>query len=237
MKCFNDLRALRKEVEAKDPSLVKLSEFGVHIVSENNFPTAAGLASSAAGFAALVRAVADLYKLPQSPSELSKIARKGSGSACRSLFGGFAAWEMGNEVDGSDSRAIEIAPKEFWPGIKAAILVVSASKKDTSSTSGMQNTVATSPLFQYRIKEVVPKRYEEMKSAILSKDFETFGNLTMQDSNQFHAVCLDSTPPIFYMNDTSRSIIRIVDEINKISNKTIAAYTYDAGPNAVIYYE
>jgi len=75
-------------MQVADPTLPKLSEYFVHVVSENNFPAAAGLASSAAGFAALVRAIADLYQLPQGPGELSKIARQGSGSACRSLFAG-----------------------------------------------------------------------------------------------------------------------------------------------------
>ncbi|KAM9902725.1 hypothetical protein OXX69_008197 [Metschnikowia pulcherrima] len=206
--CLKDLRKLRKALEDADSSLPKFSEWGVHIVSENNFPTAAGLASSAAGFAALVVAIAKLYELPQSMSEISKIARKGSGSACRSLFGGYVAWEMGEAADGEDSKAVEVAPLDHWPSMKAAILVVSDDKKDTPSTTGMQTTVATSDLFQYRIKEVVPRRFEEMKKSIVERDFETFGDLTMKDSNSFHA-----------------------------EGKIIAAYTFDAGPNAVIYYE
>lgn len=235
--CLKDLRKLRQELEASDSSLPKLSQWGLHIVSENNFPTAAGLASSAAGFAALVVAIAKLYKLPQLMSEISKIARKGSGSACRSLFGGYVAWEMGDLENGEDSKAVEIAPLEHWPSMKAAILVVSDDKKDTPSTTGMQSTVATSDLFQHRITEVVPKRFEEMKKAILAKDFETFGELTMKDSNSFHAVCLDSYPPIFYLNDTSKKIIKLIHKLNEQEGKIVAAYTFDAGPNAVIYYE
>ncbi|CAK7899925.1 diphosphomevalonate decarboxylase [[Candida] anglica] len=235
--CLADLKKLRKELEDSDASLPKLSTFGLHIVSENNFPTAAGLASSAAGFAALVVAIAKLYKLPQDMSELSKIARKGSGSACRSLFGGYVAWEMGDLTDGEDSKAVEVAPLGHWPGMKAAILVVSDDKKDTPSTSGMQLTVATSDLFQHRIKEVVPARFIEMKKSIAEKDFPLFAELTMKDSNSFHAVCLDSYPPIFYLNDTSKKIIKLVHKLNELEGKIIAAYTFDAGPNAVIYYE
>lgn len=235
--CLKDLRKLRKELEDSDSSLPKLSEWGLHIVSENNFPTAAGLASSAAGFAALVVAIAKLYKLPELMSELSKIARKGSGSACRSLFGGYVAWEMGSLENGEDSKAVEVAPLEHWPSMKAAILVVSDDKKDTPSTTGMQSTVATSDLFQHRILEVVPSRFEEMKKTIRDKDFEKFGELTMRDSNSFHAVCLDSFPPIFYLNDTSKKIIKLVHKLNEQEGKIIAAYTFDAGPNAVIYYE
>lgn len=235
--CIHDLKKLRKQMEDADLSLPKFSEWGLHIVSENNFPTAAGLASSAAGFAALVVAVAKLYKLPQLMSEISKIARKGSGSACRSLFGGYVAWEMGTSADGEDSKAVEVAPLDHWPTMKAAILVVSDDKKDTPSTTGMQSTVATSDLFEWRIKEVVPKRYKEMQTAILARDFQTFGDLTMKDSNSFHAVCLDSLPPIFYLNDTSKKIIKLVNMLNEREGKIIAAYTFDAGPNAVIYYE
>lgn len=206
-------------------------------MSENNFPTAAGLASSAAGFAALVVAIAKLFKLPQDMSEISKIARKGSGSACRSLFGGYVAWEMGENKDGLDSKAVEVAPLDHWPTMKAAILVVSDDKKDTPSTSGMQTTVATSDLFEHRIKNVVPARFEEMKKSILDRNFEVFGKLTMQDSNLFHAVCLDSYPPIFYLTDTSKKIIKLVHQLNESVGQIIAAYTFDAGPNAVIYYE
>lgn len=232
--CLADLRKLRASIE-QSPDTPKLSQMKLHIVSENNFPTAAGLASSAAGFAALVSAIAKLYELPQDMSELSKIARKGSGSACRSLFGGFVAWEMGTLPDGQDSKAVEIAPLEHWPSLRAVILVVSDDKKDTPSTTGMQSTVATSDLFAHRIAEVVPQRFEAMKKAILDKDFPKFAELTMKDSNSFHAVCLDSYPPIFYLNDTSKKIIKMVEAINQ--QEVVAAYTFDAGPNAVIYYD
>lgn len=235
---FRELRALRKKVEEKEgASSTPLSEMKLRIVSENNFPTAAGLASSAAGFAALVKAVATLYKLPQNDEELSILARQGSGSACRSLFGGYVAWQMGEKADGSDSKAVQIAPVSHWPEMQAAILVVNAAKKDTASTQGMQVTVNTSDLFCERVNNVVPRRFEEMKKSILDRDFEKFAELTMKDSNQFHAVCLDSYPPVFYLNDVSRCIIRIVEQINIEAGKAVAAYTYDAGPNAVIYYQ
>jgi diphosphomevalonate decarboxylase len=234
--CFRELRALRKEMEDADPSLPKLSSQPLKIVSENNFPTAAGLASSAAGFAALVRAIANLYALPASPTELSRIARQGSGSACRSLFGGYVGWEQGAAADGSDSVAFQVAPASHWPDMRALILVVSAAKKGVSSTTGMQTTVATSTLFQSRARETVPRRMEEMIKAVQERDFETFGRVTMMDSNSFHATCLDTYPPIFYLNDVSRAAIKAVEAINKAAGKIIAAYTFDAGPNAVVYY-
>ncbi|KAF2759440.1 diphosphomevalonate decarboxylase [Pseudovirgaria hyperparasitica] len=234
--CFRELRALRKDLESKDSSLPPLSSYPLKIVSENNFPTAAGLASSAAGFAALVRAIANLYELPSNPTDLSRIARQGSGSACRSLFGGYAAWEMGTKDDGSDSVAYEVAPASHWPEMRACILVVSAEKKGVSSTTGMQTTVATSTLFAERARDTVPKRMKEMTEAIQKKDFEAFARLTMKDSNSFHATCLDTEPPIFYLNDVSRAAITAVNAINQAAGKIIAAYTFDAGPNAVVYY-
>jgi diphosphomevalonate decarboxylase len=211
----------------------------VHICSYNNFPTAAGLASSASGFAALVSSLAALYRLPCTPSELSLIARQGSGSACRSLFGGFVAWEMGSLPDGTDSLAVQLAPKSHWPDIHALICVVSDAKKGTSSTSGMQRTVETSPLLHHRAAHVVPQRMRDISDAILKRDFDAFARITMADSNQFHAVALDTDPPIFYMNDVSRAIVAIVNEYNRLALASTgarrAACTFDAGPNAVIY--
>ncbi|KAG5978120.1 hypothetical protein E4U55_006392 [Claviceps digitariae] len=234
--CFRELRARRAALEASNPALPKLSAMPLKLVSENNFPTAAGLASSAAGFAALVQAIANLYELPDSPSELSLIARQGSGSACRSLFGGYVAWRMGDKEDGSDSMADLVAPASHWPNMRALILVASAAKKGVSSTSGMQQTVATSGLFQQRITQVVPANMKTMEEAVQAKDFAKFAEVTMRESNSFHACCADTYPPIFYMNDVSRAAIRAVESINAEAGKTIAAYTFDAGPNCVVYY-
>ncbi|KAJ9120601.1 hypothetical protein QFC22_002530 [Naganishia vaughanmartiniae] len=237
--CLAALRQWRREVEDKDSAAPKMSEWPLRIASYNNFPTAAGLASSASGLAALVYSISQLYQLPQTPSQLSLIARQGSGSACRSLFGGFVAWEMGERDDGADSLAVQVADRDHWPEIHALICVVSDAKKGTSSTSGMQKTVATSTLLQHRIKHVVPPRMTEISRAITAKDFTTFARLTMADSNSFHAVCLDTSPPIFYLNDVSRAIISVIEELNRAALASgaglVAAYTFDAGPNAVIY--
>ncbi|KAI7886526.1 diphosphomevalonate decarboxylase [Lichtheimia hyalospora FSU 10163] len=234
--CFRETRALRAKMEQANASLEPLSSYKLHVCSENNFPTAAGLASSASGLAALVYTLAQLFELDISTSELTRIARQGSGSACRSLFGGFVAWQMGQEADGSDSLAYQVAPESHWPELEALICVVSDAKKGTSSTTGMQNTIETSPLMAERLR-CVPGRMEAMKKAIQERDFQSFAELTMRDSNQFHAVCLDTYPPISYQTDTSRAIMALIHEYNKSSpdGKLKAAYTYDAGPNAVIY--
>lgn len=234
--CFESLRALRRTIESKCNN-EKLADKPLLIRTENNFPTAAGLASSAAGFAALVYAVAGLFELNCSAEELSAIARQGSGSACRSLMGGFVAWNMGTDVEPHTSCAEQIAEKRHWPEIRALICVVSGKKKDVPSTAGMQLTVKESSLFPTRAEHIVKERMHEMHDAIKQRNFAKFAEVTMRDSNQFHAVCLDTWPPIFYLNDTSRAIIRLVERLNSVKGTTIAAYTFDAGPNAVIYFE
>jgi diphosphomevalonate decarboxylase len=102
----------------------------------------------------------------------------------------------------------------------------------------MQRTVETSPLLQHRLT-LVPKRMDDISEAIRARDFESFAKITMMDSNNFHACCLDTSPPIFYLNDVSKAIIAVVEEINRASTAAgrglIAGYTFDAGPNAVIY--
>ena len=145
----NCLREIRKRAGAACP------EGGLRVVSTNNFPTAAGLASSASGYACLVAALGLLHDIQ---GDISAIARQGSGSACRSVFGGFVKWEMGAKDDGSDSMAVEVAPAGHWPEMQALILVVSDEKKKVSSTGGMENAVRTSKLLAHRAAAIVPER-------------------------------------------------------------------------------
>ncbi|KAJ2337683.1 diphosphomevalonate decarboxylase [Coemansia sp. RSA 2681] len=237
--CITTARTLRAALERKlaqdGQAAEPLSTWALHVCSENNFPTAAGLASSASGYAALVSALGALFGLQQSTSELSRVARVGSGSACRSMFGGFVAWQAGVAADGHDSLAVQVAGRQHWPSLQALVLVASDKKKAISSTAGMQTTVETSDLFAERVRAVVPARMEAMQRAIAERDFGAFAEITMRDSNQFHAVCLDTFPPIAYMNDVSRSIVSLVHAFNAARGRVAAAYTFDAGPNAVIY--
>ena len=243
--CVDGVKALAsdKRITAADGTttiLVRKEDWQhmkIHVSSYNTFPTAAGLASSAAGYAALVAALAELMNaVEEFPGQLTTLARQGSGSACRSLFGGFVAWWQGSpDNQWLDSKAEQIVAETHWPEMRALILVVSDQKKDTSSTAGMSTSVATSPLLQHRAIAVVPTRMQQMVQACRDKDFASFAKLTMQDSNQFHATCLDTYPPIFYMNDISRSIIRLVTVYNEWAGEIRAAYTFDAGPNAVLY--
>lgn len=232
--CLREIRRLaRKRRGDGDPSMdsVGLSH-KVHICSVNNFPTAAGLASSAAGFACLVYTLARVFGVE---GELSGIARQGSGSACRSMYGGFVQWIMGHQDDGKDSLAQQVEPETHWPELRVLVLVVSAERKPVGSTSGMQTSVQTSCLLKHRAKSVVPGRMVEMIEAVHRKDFTAFAELTMKDSNQFHATCLDTYPPIFYLNSVSHQIINMVHRYNRHYGETRVAYTFDAGPNAVIF--
>lgn len=211
-------------------------EFRLRIESENNFPTAAGLASSASGFACMTAALTALYNVQENyPGEFSLFARQGSGSACRSMYGGFAKWIKGENADGSDSIALQVSNDNHWDDMRVLILVANSGPKEIGSTEGMQRSVVTSPLLKFRADHLVDERMHVMEKAILEKDFETFAKLTMQDSNQFHAVCMDTYPPVFYLNDTSKAIIQLVHQINEQAGFSKAAYTFDAGPNAVIF--
>lgn len=228
----NVLKEIRRLFKQKNAESGDNADLKVHICSENNFPTAAGLASSAAGYACLVFTLAKLYGVDG--EDLSAIARQGSGSACRSVYGGFVLWEMGQRDDGADSLAMQIAPADHWPSMRILILVVSDQKKQVGSTEGMQTTVKTSELMQQRVK-VVPQHVRHMTEAILKKDFDTFASITMRESNQFHAVCLDTFPPVFYLTDISRLIIQMVHAYNDLCGNARVAYTFDAGPNACLY--
>jgi len=204
------------------------------IVSLNCFPTAAGFASSAAGLAALACAASKAAGLDLSTEELSILARLGSGSACRSVLGGFVEWKKGIKPDGSDSYAEQIAPASRWPELRNVIAIGDSGKKKVSSRAGMKQTVATSALYPARLA-YMPKLITDMKAAVAAKDFAKFGELTMRESSNMHAVMLDTWPPIMYLNDVSKRIIYAVHDYNAAAGGIVAAYTFDAGPNAHVY--
>ncbi|KAI1703865.1 diphosphomevalonate decarboxylase [Ditylenchus destructor] len=207
----------------------------IRVISETNFPIAAGLASSAAGFAAIAYGLGQLFQLQE--SEIVRLARIGSGSACRSVKSGFVHWRAGEkEADDSDSSCETIAPASHWPNLRAVIIVLNEFEKQTGSSVGMRNTARTSLLMPIRIKDVVPKRVKELISAIKTKNFETLAQITMAESNQLHAVCLDTTPPLIYMNADSHHLIAFVNSFNEAFGVKVA-YTFDAGPNCCLILE
>lgn len=227
--CLKEIKQIARAQRSVDEDFLS---WNVRIYSENNFPTAAGLASSAAGYACLVTALAKLYRVK---TDISALARLGSGSACRSVYGGFVRWHAGVKPDGSDSVATQVVDSQHWPEMRVLVLVVADTKKHTSSSKGMQCSVATSELLQYRVKNSVPKRVKDICKAIHDKDFATFAEITMKDSNQFHAVCLDTYPPCVYMRDISHKIVEVIHKYNEICGEVKVAYTFDAGPNACLY--
>ena len=235
--CFKTMREKCKDPipgtsTAKDAK--ELRSWKVRVASRNTFPTAAGLASSAAGYAALVTAAAQLYGIQESfPGELSTVARQGSGSACRSLYGGLVAWHKGQGLD--DSKAEQFFDEMHWPDLRVVVLVANAREKETPSADGMGRSVTTSPFLTFRASDVAEPRIAALRDAFRTKNFDTFAEICTRDSNSFHAVCLDTHPPIFYLDNTSRAVITAVHAFNKFHNEIRIAYTFDAGPNAVLF--
>ncbi|EDQ87730.1 uncharacterized protein MONBRDRAFT_26828 [Monosiga brevicollis MX1] len=150
----NVIRAMRAKAKAAHPDST-LPEQKLLICSVNNFPTAAGLASSAAGYAALVAALAGLYDLPV--ESLTDVARIGSGSACRSLSGGFVRWRRGELADGTDSLASQVVPESHWPEMEVLILVLLTKFNAQSSSPRAAYTYDAGPnCVIYALKKDIP---------------------------------------------------------------------------------
>ena len=207
----------------------------IKIESMNTFPIASGCASSASSMAALVLAITSALNLQKilSKTELSKIARMGSGSACRSIFGGVSEWVTGV---GELSFAQQLYKNDYWDlGVK--LIIVNQKEKNVSSSIGMKITKETSELFKYRINHVVKNNIEKLKKSLEEKDFSNLAEVIIKDSNNFHACCRDSYPTINYLNEESDFIMKCAYTLNKINEKNICAYTFDAGSNAFLIYE
>lgn len=192
--------------------------------SENNFPAGAGIASSAAAFAALALSASKAAGLNLSEPELSVLARRGSGSASRSIPSGFVEWQMGE--DEKDSYAFSIAPVDHW-NLVDCIAVVSASHKKTGSTEG-HAVAGTSPLQNARVADT-SRRLEICRTAILKKDFESFANIIEQDSDMMHAVMMTSNPPLMYWQAATVGIFHEVRAWR--AGGLPVGYTVDAGAN------
>jgi diphosphomevalonate decarboxylase len=237
----NDLLELNGQIE-KESALRRVSQFLDHfrrlagtqrharVVSESNFPVGAGLASSAAAFAALAVAAAGALHLNLSEAELSRLARLGSGSACRSIPGGFVEWRAG-ERD-ADSYAFSIAPPDYWPLVDC-IAVLETAHKPVGSTEG-HLLADTSPLQPARVADA-PRRLEICQNAIHQRDFEALADIIEQDSNLMHAVMMPSQPPLFYWEPESLALMKAVHAWR--AEGIPAAYTLDAGPNVHVICE
>ncbi|MGD0879345.1 MAG: diphosphomevalonate decarboxylase [Anaerolineales bacterium] len=194
------------------------------VISESNFPTAAGMASSAAGFAALALAAAKAAGLDLDESGLSRLARRGSGSACRSIPAGFVEWQMGTRD--VDSYAISIAPPSHWKLVDC-IAIVSSAPKSTGSVKG-HALASTSPLQAARVEDA-PRRLETCRNAILRRDFAAFAEIVELDSNLLHAVMMTSHPALFYWQPASLTVMQAVRDARASGHPV--CYTVDAGPN------
>ena len=194
------------------------------IVSENNFPSGAGIASSAAAFAALALAASNAARLDLSEAELSRLARRGSGSACRSIPGGFVEWRAGTSDE--DSCAISIAPPDHWD-IADCVAIVHAGHKKTGSTDG-HALAWTSPLQAARVDDA-PRRLEICRRAIMQRDFDALAGIIELDSDMMHAVMQTSNPPLLYWQPATVEIFHAVREWRAAG--LAVAYTVDAGPN------
>ncbi len=203
--------------------MAKINE-RAEVTSENNFPAGAGIASSAAAFAALALASSRAAGLTLSEAQLSILARRGSGSASRSIPAGFVEWQMGESEE--DSFAFSIAPVDHW-NLADCVAIVSSSHKKTGSTEG-HAIAGTSPLQSARVADA-PRRLEICRSAILNRDFEAFANIIEHDSDMMHSVMMTSNPPLMYWQSATVEIFHQVREWR--ASGLPVGYTVDAGAN------
>ena len=203
--------------------LARIRHFA-QVESESNFPAGTGMASSASAFAALALAATKAAGLDLSEADLSRLARRGSGSACRSIPGGFVEWQMG--TSDADSYAVTIAPANHWD-LADCIAVISSEPKLTGSTEG-HALAGTSPLQAARVADT-PRRLDICRNAILQRDFAAFAEIVELDSNMMHAVMMTSHPQLFYWQAATLTVMHIVREAR--AKGLPVCYTIDAGPN------
>lgn len=193
---------------------------------ESNIPVAAGLASSACGFSALVQVLDHLFGWELSSTELSILARLGSGSASRSIWQGFVEWHVGLKADGMDSFGEPIP--DVWPDLCIGLLILSEKEKPLSSRDAMQRTVTTSPFYSdWPLK--VSKDLALLKQAISVQDFPLLGRTAESNAMSMHATMLSAWPTIIYMLPET---LLAMQKIWQLRHDGLPLYfTQDAGPN------
>ena len=215
---FKYLDFLRGKYQVDDYLTVK---------SINHVPTAAGLASSSSAFAALAVSFAAFYDLKLDKKQLSRLARMGSGSASRSIYGGFAIWQKGNNDENSYAYALDEKPNM---DLHMLAIELNQKPKKLSSTQGMQDAIS-SPFYRPWI-ERNKLEIKEMISAIKADDFTKLGELAELNANEMHAVNFTSQPEFTYFEPNTIKAIKLVEELR--SNGIECYYTIDAGPNVKI---
>ncbi|MBI4162040.1 MAG: diphosphomevalonate decarboxylase [Candidatus Aenigmarchaeota archaeon] len=201
------------------------------VISESNFPVASGLASSASGLAALTLATTTAAEMNLDKKQLSILARHGSGSASRSIEGGFVEWLKGEKEDGSDSYARQITPKEHWPDFRMIACIVSEAKKTTSSRAGMAQTVATSPYYEGWLKSI-DQDLLHMRDGIMKKDFTIVGSTAEHNALKMHATMTTTKPAIIYWQPATVEIMHAVMHWREQGLESY--FTMDAGPQVKI---
>jgi diphosphomevalonate decarboxylase len=201
------------------------------IVSKSNFPVAAGLASSASGLAALTLAATKAAGLNLNKKELSILARQGSGSACRSIFGGFVEWLRGKREDGSDSYARQIVNENYWPEFRMIVTILTEEKKKIGSRIGMAQTVKNCPYYDGWLK-TVNQDLDVIRKGILKRDFMAVGSQAEYNCLKMHALMMTTKPSIIYWLPKTIEIIQNV--INWRKDGLECYFTIDAGPQVKI---
>ena len=196
------------------------------VTSDNNFPTGAGLASSASGFAALSTAAAQAMGIDLSPRELSIIARQGSGSAARSIFGGYVEMHAGSAADGRDSFAEPLLSADRWP-LEVVIAITERGEKDIGSRSGMERSASTSPYYPAWVA-TSENDLQVGRDAILSQDFDALATVAKHNCLKMHAAAMANRPPLIYWNAATLSCVRVVNSLR--ADGLPVFFTIDAGP-------
>ena len=208
--------------------LRKLSDTSLfaRIESRNNFPTGAGLASSASGFAALVTAGSAALGLDLDDTQKSAIARQGSGSAARSIFGGFVEWVRGDRDDGKDSVGRQLLEASEWP-LHVVIAITSTSRKAIGSSQGMNHTSQTSP-YQCAWVETQDADLAEAREALRFRDFDRLASVSEHSCLKMHALAMAARPGLLYWNGATMELIQVIRSLRKGGMPVF--FTVDAGP-------
>lgn len=192
------------------------------VETRNNFPTGAGLASSASGFAALVLAADQALGLESPRAELARLARRSSGSAARSLYGGFV--EM--PLDPEDETAYPLLDAGEWP-LAVVIAVTTKEAKDVGSTEGMERTAQTSDYYD-AWRDSAWRDFSEARQAVEDKHFPRLARVSERNCLKMHGLMLSADPGLIYWNEASVACLHCVRRLRGQGESVF--FTMDAGP-------
>lgn len=201
------------------------------MISRGDFPASAGLASSAAAFAALAVAARSAAGFKRDTKAESILARRGSGSASRSIEGGFVRWNRGKRADGKDSFAEQLFDEAHWPELRLLVGMVSREEKEVKSRDGMRSTVETSPYYPAWAKDA-EREVKEIVRFIKRRDLEAVGEIAERNAWRMHATALGANPPLCYLKPATLGVIEACRQLRK--EGVGVWFTLDAGPNPVL---